>query len=401
MRASWLEDDQVFEGVGAHRLNPRYDPVDEEDPEVQPATKQFMRLMTPQMKVNSLMSTSVGLQIRLDMHDGAHYQYDAGPINFEALAAAVWCLGWKTSQSIHYKDYTYDRVAAEHARFEMFFGYHWLSSTTDPEQQAAWYIQCQGDDLPPLMGGMGDFEESGITVDGCLGFLEYWEAKRKRPMVGYTGIYVSGGSIWNDERMWEGKYGVRPFIVAAYVTEANLRARLALQHRKNFDGWQYGSGGPVPGIVGRADKDRVDNKPLFATALTPTPTPTPIPPPTTGADMSVLAVPTRVWDSRPGSAQGGNGKHATGETFLIDINKTLPIPADAKGVIVNITVIDAEGDGYLAAWGAGARPGVSNVNYRYGEVKANCAVVPISGAGINVFTSKACNVIVDVQGWTA
>lgn len=26
----WLEDDDEFEGVGAHRDNPRYDPVDED-----------------------------------------------------------------------------------------------------------------------------------------------------------------------------------------------------------------------------------------------------------------------------------------------------------------------------------------------------------------------------------
>lgn len=28
-RPSWLEDDDEFEGVGAHPDNPRYDPVDE------------------------------------------------------------------------------------------------------------------------------------------------------------------------------------------------------------------------------------------------------------------------------------------------------------------------------------------------------------------------------------
>lgn len=28
-RPAWLEDDEVFEGVGAHPDNPRYDEVDE------------------------------------------------------------------------------------------------------------------------------------------------------------------------------------------------------------------------------------------------------------------------------------------------------------------------------------------------------------------------------------
>ncbi len=30
-RPAWLESDDEFEGVGAHRDNPRYDPVDEDD----------------------------------------------------------------------------------------------------------------------------------------------------------------------------------------------------------------------------------------------------------------------------------------------------------------------------------------------------------------------------------
>ena len=29
-RHPWLESDEEFEGVGAHRDNPRYDPVDED-----------------------------------------------------------------------------------------------------------------------------------------------------------------------------------------------------------------------------------------------------------------------------------------------------------------------------------------------------------------------------------
>lgn len=396
MPAAWLEDDKAFEGVGAHRLNPRYDPIDEPEPQPSP----LMGFMTPRLKMVSLISAGV---TRLDGFDGSHYNLDAGPVDYNALSAGTWWLAWKSSQSILYKDPTYQQAFNQYNRFEQFFGYHWLSSTRDPEQQAAWFIKCQGPDLPTKVGGMGDFEEDGITVDKCLGFMEYWEARRKRPMLNYTGLYVAGGTIWNDERMWEGKYGIRPAIVAAYVTEASLKSRLALQHRKTFDGWQFSSSGPVPGITGRADKDRIDNKPVFAIAAgisAAPPTPAPVPPPTQGDSMSVLDTPQRVWDSRPGSAQGGNGRHGTGETFLVDIHRFVEIPANAKGVIVNLTVLEAEGDGYLSAWGQGGRPGTSNINYIAWETRANCAVVPLAGLGINVYTSKACNVIVDVQGFT-
>jgi hypothetical protein len=73
------------------------------------------------------------------------------------------------------------------------------------------------------------------------------------------------------------RYGRRPFTVAAYVTEANLRARLAATHSPDPDAWQYSSNGPVPGIVGRCDMDMVFDKPAFQLACGSIATPTPHP----------------------------------------------------------------------------------------------------------------------------
>lgn len=117
--------------------------------------------------------------------------------------------------------------------------------------------------------------------------------------------------------------------------------------------------------------------------------------------MTVLDAPVRAWDSRPGSPQGGNGKHDTNETFLVNITNKVAAPANAHGVIVSLTVLDAEAAGFLTVWGAGGRPGTSNVNFGPGEQKNTLAVVPLSGGGINTYTSARCNVIVDVQGWSS
>lgn len=71
-----------------------------------------------------------------------------------------------------------------------------------------------------------------------------------------------------------------------------------------------------------------------------------------------------------------------------------------NAVGVNITVTEAEGPGFVTAWGGGGKPDTSNVNYdRVGQTIANYATVPIDGDRIR-FTvgTSAAHVIVDLQG---
>jgi hypothetical protein len=129
---------------------------------------------------------------------------------------------------------------------------------------------------------------------------------------------------------------------------------------------------------------------------TPTPTPTPEPtplPPLTGEDMSVLASPVRAYDSRQ------SGKFTRGELFQVALP---PHPEGARGAILNIVVTEPEATGVLVAWGDGAQPATSNINFITGQTIANNAVVPlISGTGgVNIWVSAATHVIIDVQGWT-
>lgn len=286
-RPSWLEPHDRFEGVGAHELNPRYqhvdgDPDDDYDLDLEAAG--IPAPHTPAlMRAQGLLST-VALTPRLDGPDVSHWQVDVAPIDWHQVADAPCFWGaTKLTQSVRYLDPTAatSRSGMANVRLAQRGLYHWLSSTTDPEEQAAWWWKCAGG----LAGGefaMLDSEEAGITVEGCLAWFEWTEARTKRPGVNYSGAFVSGGTIWTDPRLRESKYGPRPFILAAYTTEARARALPGVAANP-WQAWQFSSNGPVPGVSGRCDMNRVDDRGAFDLAAgistMPTPTPEPEPPP--------------------------------------------------------------------------------------------------------------------------
>lgn len=237
------------------------------------------------------MRTAVG-SYRLDGHDGSHYQWTAGT-NLDVLAANTWVLWWKATQSTSYTDPSFFPVWGRRNLFQLRLAYHWLSSTTDPQQQAAHYTQVIGG-LGDGDGCMLDAEEGGITAQECLAWCEAVEAITRRPVSVYTGLYVAGGTIWKSDALRMSKYGPRAFHVAAYVAEDNLRARLAQIGGQNYPwhAWQWSSNGPVPGITGRADMNRVDDRGTYDLAcnLGSTPVPTPTPQPTPGDTNMSTAV---------------------------------------------------------------------------------------------------------------
>lgn len=213
---------------------------------------------------------------RLDGHDGSHYQPDAGPVNWDQLDAAIWWLGWKCTQSIAYYDETFSiarQQAASRQGIEMFYPYHWLSSTTDVGRQAEWYLKSLHDHGGPLgkkEGAMIDAEEKGITEGGAADWLDFVESETKKASDVYTGLYVAGGSIWRSERIrFGGKFGPRTMHVAAYVSPTNLWSRMHLLGVDQLatHAWQYSSNGPCPGIVGRADLNSIIDKAAFVRAL--------------------------------------------------------------------------------------------------------------------------------------
>lgn len=295
-RSPWLEPHDLFEGVGAHELNPRFSNVDNADGWDEAlanlanlANLTVVTARTPALFAARAANLIAVAPIRLDGIDIAHYQYDQGPVNWHTVAAipTFWA-ATKITQSTHYLDPTAVRSRREMADAALRLRglYHWLSSTTDPHQQAVWFLTCIGA-LQQGEFAMLDAEEAGITVDKVVAWCEAVEAFTRRPCAIYTGAYVAGGSIWTDPRVRTSRYGARPMIIAAYTTEAKMLALPGLAaHRPNA--WQYSSNGPVAGIVGRCDMDHVYDTSVFDLAAGIThdehpaepgqPTPIPAPP---------------------------------------------------------------------------------------------------------------------------
>jgi LPXTG-site transpeptidase (sortase) family protein len=111
------------------------------------------------------------------------------------------------------------------------------------------------------------------------------------------------------------------------------------------------------------------------------------------AGRFVAAGPDRVYDSRDVAAVGAGG--------LRRIPLAAAVPADAVGVVLNVTVTDTAGAGFWTVWPAGqAWPGTSNVNaVAAGQTIANQVIVPVGAAGVDVFAQTGGHVVVDLAGW--
>ncbi len=119
----------------------------------------------------------------------------------------------------------------------------------------------------------------------------------------------------------------------------------------------------------------------------------------TPADLAFEPVPpTRAYDTRAGlGADAGRIRAAT--TRLVDLD--LPSPA-VRAALVNITVTDNAGWGFLQAWTPRSlQPDTSVVNVvAPGEDVANTAVVALDEEGrFVVHATTATHLVVDVLGW--
>lgn len=94
--------------------------------------------------------------------------------------------------------------------------------------------------------------------------------------------------------------------------------------------------------------------------------------------------PTRVYDSR--------------KTYKFDAGEVRNVRVgDYGAAFVNVTVVSAQGDGFVTVWGGGPRPDVSNLNYGAGDTICNTSWVPVHHGGIQIYTSAGADIIVDLQ----
>jgi Leucine-rich repeat (LRR) protein len=113
--------------------------------------------------------------------------------------------------------------------------------------------------------------------------------------------------------------------------------------------------------------------------------------------------PCRVFDSRnPGL--GGPVALAAGTSNPVQVAGYCSVPATAKAVSLNVTVVAPSAGGHLRLFGLGTpRPTTSSINYASGQTRANDAVVAVGADGaLTVYVNQpsgSVHVVLDVNGY--
>jgi Leucine-rich repeat (LRR) protein len=111
--------------------------------------------------------------------------------------------------------------------------------------------------------------------------------------------------------------------------------------------------------------------------------------------------PCRAYDSR---VVGDTGALAAGSDHAILVAGYCGIPATAKAVSLNVTVVGASAGGHLRLYASGTRrPGTSFINYASGQTRANNGVVSLGTDGALIVHVKqpsgTAHVVIDVDGY--
>src|SRR4029077_6593056 len=76
------------------------------------------------------------------------------------------------------------------------------------------------------------------------------------------------------------------------------------------------------------------------------------------------------------------------------------MPTGAEAVVLNVTVTDAQGPGYVTVYPCGGVPNASNLNFGRGATIANMVIARIGPDGdVCIFESEAAHLVVDVNGY--
>jgi hypothetical protein len=114
------------------------------------------------------------------------------------------------------------------------------------------------------------------------------------------------------------------------------------------------------------------------------------------------SVPSRILDTRTAIGVPGTSPVGGGGTVHLQVSGHGGVPADAEAVLLNLTVTQPTGDGYVTAWPSGTpQPDVSSLNFTPGLTAPNLVLVPLgSGGAIDVYNSAgSSHITADVVGW--
>ncbi|MEP7112360.1 MAG: Ig-like domain-containing protein [Ilumatobacteraceae bacterium] len=142
---------------------------------------------------------------------------------------------------------------------------------------------------------------------------------------------------------------------------------------------------------------------ITVAAVASKPPPTPVMP---HANYVPLA-PVRVLESRVGQASTFDGQfwqigpRPAGSVTELTIAGRGDIPADATAVVLNVTVTEPAGTGYITVFPCGSpTPNTSNLNYLTADTVANTVIAKIGTNGkICLYTPTTTHLIVDLNGY--
>jgi PKD domain len=129
---------------------------------------------------------------------------------------------------------------------------------------------------------------------------------------------------------------------------------------------------------------------------------------TAGSDYSAFG-PTRLLDTRNGTGVASAGQVPAGQTVKLKIKDAVSggatIPADVSAVVLNLTVTNAHGSGFVTAYAddTGPAPITSNVNYAAGQTVPNLVIVPVVDGYVDLLnggkSAGAIDLVADVSGY--
>ncbi|MEA2691376.1 MAG: hypothetical protein QOJ16_763, partial [Acidobacteriota bacterium] len=125
----------------------------------------------------------------------------------------------------------------------------------------------------------------------------------------------------------------------------------------------------------------------------------------TGALQLYTVPPCRLLDTRNPSGPGGGPALPPGGQRVIAISGSCGIPASAKAVAVNITVVAAPQAGRVGFFpGNALAPSTASVNFSAGQTRTNNALLMLASSGtgtlgVQNFAGAGLNLILDVSGF--
>ncbi len=119
-----------------------------------------------------------------------------------------------------------------------------------------------------------------------------------------------------------------------------------------------------------------------------------------------LSAPQRLLDTRPGQTtvdgqSAGVGANPAGNTLRLTVAGRATVPVDARSVMLNVTVTEPSGYGFVTVFACGVEPpSASNLNFAPRQTVPNAVVASIGESGqVCVYSSTTTHLIVDVAGW--